>query len=264
VVRSTFAEETVIVPHEGIEEFVWLADSAHIVFTARDSGRYQQGLFYYSLRTREAKSLPITLTKEHLVDIKDAGPERFYHSIAGVHLSDNVALVFVMPMDHAELSPRSFYHHTNLFEVKVDGENVAVKPSKGYSISVLDMPDHRSGMISDRLEIPVLRRWSQLSLSGPAQTVIDGWQEFISEHKDSPMLPYGLWILSSIYSEACKRAGSQDLRRTLRSFALEISKALSTDVSAPNYLRAFGGHQYQVLSQGKYLDYRLANLTRIE
>ncbi len=255
-----------IAPHDQIEEFLWLPDSQKILFTASNSIRYKDGVYLWDImKDRVANLLSARSVQSEL--FADNQNDQYYLSIAGANINGSEYYLYIAPRISLSLDPTEFFSGKYLHRIKVSGPNQDPSLKKfpiAMSASVfradLSIMDHLYGQKKDD---KVFKDWSSLALQGDLEETLEKWQQFSQDNANSPIIPYCLWILSSMYFDAyqkVKPTAPQDAE-ILRSYGAELALGLTRLISPPSYLRAFGRHIYDKLSSGIELSYQISHLT---
>jgi hypothetical protein len=263
LVRNRKKDVFLLAKHDLIEEFLWLPDSNHIVFTASSSVRYNDGIYLWDvLNDTEVNVLDQGARQIGITDDTSG----YYFALAGVALDGRNISIFITPRYDVELNPLDFFSPANLHTIKLDGESRFVKIERANAPAEM-MPlarpiDLTYDLLGDRKDSAAFQAWANLSFNGPLEETIANWQDFSSNHAESTLIPYCLWFLSAIYDEAFKVMKTTDpnAAQVLRGYGSELSKALAELPYGPSYLRAFGQFNYRVLTQGEHLPYKIASL----
>lgn len=264
VIRSQKSQVVQVAPHDFVEEYLWLADSTQLIFTATSSARYQDGVYLWNLETGETTNL--LDNQEKAFGISESKDAKFFLSLAGASYSSNEALVFIKVQESSILDPTVFFQSTNLYRIKVTGKGINdadISSAKELGgANVLKNLAPLQNLIAETARNKSFAAFAKLSFTGPIEAVISGWQLFTSDHGTSILIPYCLWLLSSIYDDAYQlvEATDQQGAETLRSYGTELANALAEMPAAPSYLRAFGRFNNKYLLEGKPLPYKLSSL----
>lgn len=254
VLRERLGDSVILIPHRGIEEYLWLADGQSLLLTAHDDNTHRGGLFLFDVQRRYLQKIKI-LSHVELPGTEEIVEPEVSLSLAGALQPEAKALVWI---DEAtSFSPKTFFSAKNLFEV--DATNpLSVKLQKLIREPVKLPPyDHRGGLLFEDVADERLRHWTRLSLDGDTGSVIGAWQDFVSGEHESPLFFYGLWILSSLYAQAAEVASPKD-RKTLEGFSIEIATALAQSANAPRYLRGFAQDISERVRSRKPLSWKLS------
>lgn len=254
--------------HDAIEEFIWLPSGQEIVFTAQGSERYEDGIYYWDLRTGETQNILTFMRQKYWPKLASDKP--FYLAISHVSTSPPMIYLLAQPANRSTLAPRSFYRFKNLFAINIDTD-LSKNPSiqripANMDDSAFDYSlNHLSLIAPTKDGVGAQKSWQNLKLSGDAETMIDQWQNFCSQHPQSPMLPYGLWWLASIYNDTFRlmKDDAPEEALVIRNYGIEIAEALSTLRTAPRYLRAMSEHLKKSLLLSHVADYSVSS-PRIE
>jgi hypothetical protein len=166
------------------------------------------------------------------------------------------------------LDPAEFFHPGQLlaFELPPKGQpRVLEPPALGPAAQFV--PIARPLSLSAHIEglggLRVQQSWLTLPLTGDMEKVLLAWHKFSEKEAQSPLFPYCLWLLSSLYSESFQVMAARDGRDAdvLRTFGTEIARALLNYPLAPSYLRSLALHTYESLMEGQPLPYRFAQLS---
>lgn len=268
VVRDLNRPEFILTAaHPGIEEFFWLPSGYEIVFSATSSIRYHDGIYVWDLLTNQMRNLLEDFVND--IHVKsNAAEKHFFISLSGIDEGGHSLYAFIAADQDNSLPPEQFFSKKNLYKIslpKDDRTHVTFDPAfKNKKGDVFESAPIQltSGVQTGPLGLPVQAIWGHLPTTGPMFSVIDQWQEFSVTYPKTPLFPYSLWYLSSIYADSFRQmAGPQPKQaQTLRAFGMELSKALSRLSMAPSYLRAMSIYMFQELKEGKPLNYRISDL----
>ena len=252
--------------HDAIEEFLWLPSGYEIIFTAEGSDRYEDGIFYWNLKDGETHNLLGSIKQQFWPKLSSDKP--FYFSLSHISSTPPMLYVVAQPKDTKTLSPRSFYRFVNLFAISIDKDlfvnPIIQKIPADPQDSSFDYPiSHLSLIKTQDAMRPAQHGWQKLTLDGDAETVIDQWQSFCSLNPQSPMFPYGLWWLASIYNDTYRlmKDHSPDEALVIRNYGIEIAEALAAFSTAPSYLRAMALHLKKSLLLSDVADYSVSSPT---
>lgn len=250
--------------HDMIDEFLWLPGGYEIIFTAQGSKRYEDGIYYWDLRSNVVKNLLPDLRKKFFPDAED--DRKMLMSLSHSSASPDFVYFFATyaPVDSV-MDPMEFYRYHNFYAFNPANKFVAERVTADKDFSIFEyLVQHKSLIDQSSMTqaTAAQKDWALLSLSEGKQELLEKWQNFCSNHADSPQLPYALWWLVSIYNDTYREILVQqpEKARTLRNFGLEIAEALSLLPSAPPYLRAFAEHLKKNLLLSKPADYNVVSM----
>jgi hypothetical protein len=114
----------------------------------------------------------------------------------------------------------------------------------------------------DFIGTPAQNDWLKLSNKGSVQEVLEKWQDYCIRYADTPVFPYSLWWLASLYRDTFHLMNriSPEEAHILRNFGVEISQALDRLGTAPDYLRSMGLYLKSSLLEKKVEDYQVSKL----
>lgn len=253
--------------HDAVEEFLWLPSGYELVFTAQGSQRYEDGVYYWNLKTDRTFNLLDDIRQEFWPSLP--AEEIIYTSLS--HISEEPPLLYLHAQVAREtaLDPHAFYRLQNFFAVSLGSlrhqkatiQHVPHDPD----YSVFDYPLQHSDLIEVKKQTPrpLQVEWLQLSLSGHPEDLLSQWQEFTSRAAGNPMLPYSLWWLASLYNDSFRYMTNfePNQAQVLRNFGIEISEALSTLPTAPAHIRAMGEELKKNLLLSRVADYNVSSFT---
>jgi hypothetical protein len=265
VVRNPQKDRFLIASHDLVEEFLWLPNSYQIIYTATSSPRYLDGLFLWNILTDETINL---------LDSHDRAPglypdnreRKYFLSLAGANVAGDKILAYIAPDSGDTLNPVDFLNKQQFYEITLPspGVSTSFKPADNFErMTPLHAKLHiGSGINGEKQNDAVYREWLTLSFEGNLEEVIHNWQKFAESHANSPILPYCLWYLSSIYSDAQQlvKPISKEDAAILSAYGAELAEALSQLPSSPSYLRAFGNFIYESLTAEVPLPYQISRL----
>lgn len=254
--------------HDNVDEFIWLAGGYDIIFSAQGSRRYEDGVYHWNLRDNSVRNLLPMLREKYFPELKDE--TKMLISLSHSSDSPDFIYLFALPApDSGSMDPKEFFRYRNFYALNSDNDFIAERVTADKDFSIFDYPiDHRALLNVRAMEeaSPSQKSWAALSLSGEKQALLETWQNFCSDHSNSPSLPYALWWLVSIYNDTYRDIlkDQPEKARTLRNYGLEIAEALSALSSAPPYLRAFAEHLKKNLLLSKAADYNVVSTVQDE
>lgn len=268
VVRlKSSSEFFMVAPHDRVEEFFWLPSSNRIVYTATGSTRHRDGLYVWDLDQDSVENLT-DKARGSLPISPSAQGNRLWLSLAGLSSQGPTVYVFAGLRHDGMLDPAQFFDDANLFGFQVDHDKGS-RFLMGDSLKSLGFaPPYKKTLdLSAGLDIkggtPAQAAWLKLSAEGNLEKLLLNWHQFSETHDESPLFPYGLWLLSSVYGEGfalLSKLQSKDAE-VLRSFGAEIARALINLELAPSYLKSLALYNHEQLMDGLFLPYSLAKLT---
>lgn len=283
VVRKKTATGIIMTaPHDRVEEFFWVPGRLQIVYSVTASRRAPDGIYLWDLATDQVANL---LTKKpqagHHDQIENITKNpRFWISLAGISEKGPTVFAFVVSRHDGGLDARDFFRSERLLSLHIPDspsdhpmQNTHVTRKKALSIgysSVRDLDELlRETFVSrDRLRgLPyrsVQRHFLNLPLRGEPEPILVAWNHFANRVVESPIFPYGLWILTNLYSQAHENLIPHASKEAdvLRSYGTEIANALLNDPLAPSYLKALAFDAHQRLLTGSPLPYRVGSLSK--
>ena len=133
-----------------------------------------------------------------------------------------------------------------------------LKPAQAPLARPLSLGAHVTGRGGQAAQ----QTWMGLPLEGDFEQALLDWQSFSETGPRTPMYPYALFYLASLYGDSYALLRDANARDAdiLRSFGTEIARALLNDPLAPSYLRGLAQYASQTLLEGNLLSFRLARL----
>ncbi len=256
--------------HDGVEEFLWLPSGTEVVYTAQGSERYEDGIYYWNLKDGTIHNIFPKL-KDKIWP--NAAPDAsFYLSIS--HISEDPQLLYVLAAQATQkkgLNPKDFYRFSNLYAISLDAEHMQnpnfQQINSEVDYNAFDYPVSHLALIDERHPGDAAQEsWRDLELSGEAEKLIDQWQEYSSKQAQSPLLPYSLWWLVSIYNDTFRQLQETgpDEAQVIRNFGIEIADALTAFPTAPLHLRAMAEFLKKNLLLSQVADYNVCSLRPLE
>lgn len=258
-----------IANHAGVEEFFWLPSGYEIVFTATNADRYQDGIFIWNVLTNEMRNLMNEFQQIFNIAKGRDAPE-YYLSLSSLNKSGSSFYLFVAQKTGPELDPERFYSSEFFYKVSIPKKSSAAVTfewmhgkTKANATPFQTVPRTIQDIFTPFVGNEAQVQWSRLPTSGSIQYVIEKWQDFSVANAKSPVFPYSLWWLSSIYSDAYKVLEKKSKREanTLRAYGAELARALNRLSMAPSYLQAMGASVQRRLSNSAVLPYRISEIT---
>jgi len=253
-------------PHDAVEEFLWLPDGKRIVYTATGSVRHRDGLYLWNLANDSLVNLT-DLARSSLPMSPAARDEGLNLALAGVGAKGPTVSVYAASRGNGPLDPRVFFSREHLVNLTVP-EGHTPKPlaqPRGPEASV--PPLAQPFLLAARLDgaggLNAQKAWLALPLDGTLEDVLLAWQHFSEREDHSPLLPYCLWVLSSLYGQGSALLaplGSRDAD-VLRTYGAEIARGLLNYPLAPSYLKGLALFAQGALMDGAPLPYHFAQLT---
>lgn len=256
-----------IANHSGVEEFFWLPSGYEIVFTATNADRYQDGIFIWNVLTNEMRNLMNEFQQIFNIAKGREVPE-YYLSLSSLDKTGSNFYIFVAQKMGPELEPERFYSSEFFYKVSIPKKTSAPVTfewmhGKIKSTPFKTVPETIQDIFTPFVGNEAQVEWSRLPTSGSIQYVIEKWQDFSVTNAKTPVFPYALWWLSSIYSDAYKVLEKKSKREanTLRAYGAELARALNKLSMAPTYLQAMGASVQRRLSSSNVLPYRISEMT---
>jgi len=266
-------------PHDAVEEFLWMPNGYQIVFTASGSARYRDGIFLWNLLDDSSINLIELVQKEYesrqaaIVSASDRGDELAF-ALAGIflgHPQDSpVAMAYIAQRAGGTIDPHQFFNKESLVLIKIpEGKAppallaISEREKEGLGTPIshdlnldLNIGDREAGSKSQQV-------WLKLPLSGGHEQMLEQWQDFVEKQAGSPLFPYGLWYLSSLYAEvnahAALKAPEDPSVEVLRGFGVELAKAMAQLPLAPTYIRGLATYSVDRLMKNESLPYSFIN-----
>ena len=90
------------------------------------------------------------------------------------------------------------------------------------------------------------------------------WHQFSDKEARSPLYPYALWVLTTLYSQSNQLLASEKNpdADVLRTFGTEIAAALIADPVAPTVLKGLAIFSHESMLEDSPLPYRFAEFIR--
>lgn len=256
VIRSRENSKLVMIaPHRRVDEFLWLKGSDLIVYTSSD--RSDAGLHLWNTRTGAISSL----TPKAFVS-QDSGADDFRRQFIALKSFDpntRILRYYRLATSSDAIDPARFFSvsHEQLITFSADFRRheaivqLAARSAGYLPKPRLAQPLNRGIELSGGNIRPEALAWQQVKTVGTVSDVLESWQRYSIGHTASPLYPYSLWGLSTIYGQAYQlyaaneNPGAEQLQR----FGMQIALALSNMQIAPAYLRAFATFNFNRLSQ---------------
>lgn len=252
-------------PHDKVDEFLWLSNGYQIIYTASGMDRYQDGIYLWNIVTNEVSNI-MSLVQKSFILARNYNPDRYLMSLSFIHAQTGSIYAYIAPNTGQPISPRDFFSLKNLFVI-----SISEKSKKSVTVQSADIKTDifaKVQHLAQDVQIPfsgtrAQSQWAKLPLTGHPQAIIEQWQEYSVDNPETPMFPYSLWWLSSIYSDAyhfLKKSQPEDAQ-TFRAYGGELSQALTRLSTAPPYLRAMAAYIRQTLLANQDLNYHVTQLT---
>ncbi len=266
VVRSSARSDAapLVSKHDGVEEFFWLPTGKEIVYTSTGSARYSDGIYLWNLSRDETRDLSREM---ELIGRPVADSDQLLLSLSGVSSSGReLAFFMAARAPGAGISPQDFFSERSFFVIQFSDKMSALsfgrKPQDaGDYKPILNPPFEifrsvKPGEMKDQ----VFKEWAGLRFEGVLRDQLEAWQEFVMKRAGTPVFPYGLWFLASIYADVARvmAEGGFESSEQMRAYSVELFKALADYELAPSYLQAFAEYGLSALSDGWKLDYQLS------
>lgn len=253
--------------HEQVEEFLWLPDSHRLIYTATGSVRYRDGVYLWDLLEDSTTNLlDEPSAKVGITSLSQT--KQLWLSLAGIVPSGPLVFFFAAPIQQEALDPTAFYNTTNFFVAKISAakdrrSNVTRANVPEHLAKLVPWTDMAAQITSEDTTSEMQNRWLRLPLAGVTENVIHEWQNFIEAHPQAPLSPYGLWILTSLFSDTyalLQQSKNKSDSETIRSFGAEIANALRNYPLSPAYLHGFGLFAFHGLTERTPLPYQISKL----
>lgn len=249
--------------HDHVQEFFWLPTGYEILFTAAGSDRYEDGIYLWNL----VKNTTTNILSEIQDEFPQLKADKLFMALSSVDPGSNRIFMFLTPQRSHELDPQQFFHTQNLYSITFKwDQSTTNRHYENYPTADKSMFDRElepQGILVSSFEGHSAQQdWLQLTNHGPAQVVLEQWQEYCAEHAETPAFPYGLWWLASLYQDTYHLYQSQkpEKAHVLRNFGVEIAQALNDVKTAPEYLRAMGRYVRRSLLAQKTNAYQVSHL----
>lgn len=266
VLRSSDDKTLVMVaPQNRVDEFLWLESADAIVYTASDHD--DAGLYLWQVKTGRITSL----SSKGFVS-QDSGADDARQSYIALKAFDPKArrlTYYQLDSSSDALDPARFFSasHEKIIQFSEDFSRhealVQLAAFRPLPLERTPQPLNREVEIAPGNSRAEAMAWQQVLSAGTVSDVLESWQRYSLAHTASPLYPYSLWGLGTIYNQAYQlyaakqNPGAEQLQR----FGMQISLALSTMTTAPAYLRAFGKFNFTQLQQAKVPTLPLATIT---
>lgn len=282
VVRHrTIPDLVMIAPHDRVEEFYWVSQNS-IVFSATESQKTRDGLYIWNLRNDSVFDLLRSTSMDHVLEgmkisiFSDQVDRGYWISLAGYNAELKQIYAYITAKDSYLLDPDYFFSPENLFEYTLDDDPkkiMARKITRDQFLGITAPKKFFQNPLTEKLSLGtpftpkkpsalgIQEAWLKLPKTGRLEPSLLAWQQFSIKHSETPLFPYSLWYLISLYNESFLLVQTVNARDSeiLRTYGVEISRALMNDTMAPSYLRAMGAHGHQILLKGQPLSYRIFN-----
>ena len=241
--------------HDKVQEYYWTSTGDRLVFTASGSYRYEDGIYIWDLNTNRIINI-IELMKRHFAKLKS---EKLYMALSTVDSESRRIFVFLKPMRDLMLDPSEFYSTKNLYSFRWDDtENIPIdlESYQTASATVFDKSLTPTTMLESEFSgSQAQQAWLALPFTGEITGVLEKWQDYCVTYHRSPVFPYALFWLASLYGESVAQLQSKNQEQAfvLRNYGIEIAQALDDQITAPEYLRAMA----------LYIKYQLQNNQRL-
>ena len=259
-----------IAPHDAVEEFLWLPNGYQIIFTASGSSRYRDGIYLWNLLDDTLTNLSdLLLQKPTLVSGTDRENELAF-ALAGINLDGPVVMIYVGQRAGGTIDPNLFFSKDSLVLIDVPEENRApsIRKMSEKDLSRLGNPLTHDLVLNQHLGAidaasKTQQNWIKLPLSGNNEKILTDWQDFVEKQGGSPLFPYGLWYLSSLYAEintsASLKSSPDNSDEVMRTFGVELAKAMANLPLAPTYIRGLANYSFDRLLRNESLPYSFIN-----
>ncbi len=224
-------------PHPNVEEFFWLSSSKLIYTAAGDLG-YEDGIFLWDLKDQSTINL-LKSSRLGAAWFGSAEP-RYLLSLASVF--NNTVYAYVAKHKDARLSLSEFLSSEYLYELRFDQnwEFQAVLRFKGVTGSALvEFARNHPGVMEPGLRNIIQTDWAALPFYGEPGQVIDTWQAFALRYSKSPLFPYSLLWLKSLYRDAALvlKMAEPETAKKLDELGSEVAIASSGLGASPAYIQ---------------------------
>jgi hypothetical protein len=166
----------------------------------------------------------------------------------------------------SSLDPMTFHSNATLYSMVIPDNHDAlqlkqfVPQNLAKAFSPFESIPNLNNHIASSSERRIQLNWLKLPTRGDIESVLSAWQEFAEEYPRSPLVPYTLWTLTCLYSDAffvLKSMHPEDAE-VLRSVGAEMSQKLIDLPLAPTYLRAEALYMREQLMQGLPLPFKVS------
>ena len=256
-VRSLASPLVMVVPHDGVDEFLWAPSGESLVFTASTTDNYHGSIFSWNLRTGEIRDLLTGPSLKAAVTGRASTKSRRWLTLLG--WSEDRLVALVMPRIGDTLDPLEFFAPSNRLIIelgkKPKAELAPDSERKKLSRFTFTLGEAISpGKRARRVQ----RRWLEMPTSGQNDALLETWQTYCEQYATGSIFPYGLWYLSVLYAQVVAEGGlSERERATLLAFSREVAKALADFLPAPPYLRGMAHHHLISMPDSGRIPYRV-------
>jgi hypothetical protein len=240
-----------VAPHDSVEEFLWLPSGYQIVFTAAQSARYRDGIYLWNLLDDSMVNILDSASRDARVGLGMG--DSLTATLASVTVEGPTLYTFLLRQSsNTPIHPRQFFSDATLVAFRLGENRVDLSPVtsewKAAAPALLSAQEGAGGL--DSLNGSAAQTaWFNLPRNDTSETTLAAWQEFVEGSPSSPLFPYGLWTLASMYIAAAEARLKTAPREAevLRGYGVEVAKALAGYSLAPRYLRLMGADLYQRL-----------------
>lgn len=241
VVRADHYEPILIHRTFNPEEFFWVPGSRILVFSSDPNHSSKGPLHFYDVDHDEIRT--ITIEGNSLEDHKQESVTRSYMAaLAGA--KDDKLYAYMMPYEKKPLRPTTLFSVDHLYEIKITYPQGS---DHRFRIRASLVQPHLDYVLRAEYLKPKLgrgshiqRAWFRLKILGKIENNIDHWQRFALKAQDrhSPMLPYALMTLITLYDRVGHLYGSYNKLQgaQLHQYALRYAQLVAEGVSYPTWL----------------------------
>lgn len=244
-----------IAQHDAIEEFYWLPDGYRIVYSASGSNRYKDGIYLWNLLNDE--TVQIFPEQPNLASSTFSSNNKFWNmTLAGItKQSPPKLMAFAAPRNNVELNFANFFTPENfqVIELPIKGKSTIISSADSaalYDKNLLTKWRPNFSITNCQSTEKTIEEWCHLStVDNNINDSIEKWQEYAEKSAKKPHFSYVLLEISLLYQQLIYEIQSQAVPEHLleptqnkleiiRSYALEISSALSNIPVSPSWIRS--------------------------
>jgi hypothetical protein len=260
VVRNSFDNNFfMIADHDHVDEFMWLPDNEHIVFSATKSLRYADGIYLWNLKTNNFENiLYISQKFSHLVHKK-----KWYLSLIGYNPKNYSLWFYVKENNKQILDAQELFSNESINFIVLTGKQKGVY-SSDLNLDEVSPPNYSTSFF-DRKNCPsnnkIQKQWCSLPLQGSANKALIVWEKFIDKYPNKSLSLYAMWFLLSLYMDImAELPDSSQLKVKMKSSALKYIIKAKSYTTLPSWMFSSILHMEDLLHKGQSLGYKTTNL----